>query len=114
MSIDYRQARNENWAKHGVEITHHFSPRECAVEARIPAGLSLPQHAHAHDHLSVLAQGVADVYVDGAGTRHIAPKVLTIKAGAVHTVVAVTDVTWVCTHGISAEDQADLEKQVLA
>jgi len=106
--------RAENWEKHGVQIEHHFSPRECAVVARIPAGISLPQHAHNHDHLSILASGSADVVVDGVRTRHEGPAVLTVKAGAVHTVEAVTDVFWVCCHGVSADDQHDLESQVIS
>ena len=105
--------RTENWEKHGVEIHHHFSERECMVEARIPAGISLPQHAHDHDHLSLLSSGTADVTVNGVTTRHHGGDVLTIKAGLVHTVVAVTDVVWFCIWGVTAHCQDDLESKVI-
>jgi quercetin dioxygenase-like cupin family protein len=111
LPVDQRAA---NWAKHGIEIAHHFSARECAVEARIPAGISLPQHAHDHDHLSILASGTVDLTVDGQTKRFTGPAVLHVRANAVHLVAAITDTFWVCCHGVSAEDQADLEKQVIA
>lgn len=106
--------RAENWAKHGIEMAHHFSARECAVEARIPAGVSLPQHAHSHDHLSILASGTADVVVDGEAKRFTGPECIHIRASAVHTVVAITDVVWFCCHGTNADDQTDLEAKVTA
>jgi quercetin dioxygenase-like cupin family protein len=105
--------RVENWAKCGIEIAHHFSGRECAVEAHIPAGVSLPQHAHSYDHLSILASGTADVVVDGEAKRFTGPECIHIRAGKAHTVNAVTDVVWYCCHGTDAEDQAGLEREVL-
>lgn len=67
-----------------------------AVETRIPPGLKLEAHRHAHGHLSVLAQGTADVTIDGKTKRFTGPCVVTVPANTQHEVVSVTPVVWFC------------------
>lgn len=58
-------------------------------------------HAHALDHLSLLAKGVVDVDVEGVSTRYVAPTAVTVKAGLRHQIRAVTDdCLWYCIHAI--------------
>lgn len=90
----------------GVGIVHHLVGGVYAKETHIPAGLRLTQHVHVYDHLSALMKGSVVVDVDGKRTMHDAPALLTIKAGQVHEVTAVTDVVWACLH---ATDETDLE-----
>ena len=66
------------------------------VETHAPAGHLLTQHSHEKPHLSYLAQGTAKVNVDGVSSVHVGPAVLTIAAHKVHSVYAVTDITWLC------------------
>jgi quercetin dioxygenase-like cupin family protein len=79
-----------------LDITHHFSSREYAKETFLPMGSEVPQHAHTHDHLAILAAGRALVEVDGVETRYHGPCCIVIEAGKVHKVTALTDVVWYC------------------
>lgn len=67
-----------------------------AVETRVPAGLCLEAHKHTHGHMSVLAQGVADVTIDGKTERMTGPCVVLVPANIQHAVVSVTDIVWYC------------------
>src|SRR6185369_2470644 len=64
-----------------MQITHHFSSREYAKETLLPIGSEVPQHAHTHDHLAILAAGRALVEVDGVETRYHGPCCIVIGAG---------------------------------
>lgn len=56
------------------------------------AGDAVPQHSHEHDHVTMLAIGMIDVWVDGAYLGEMeAPRPITIKAGTKHLFQAVTD-----------------------
>jgi len=79
-------------------IHHHFSSGVYAKETRIPAGHVLVQHAHKHDHLSILASGSVEMVVDGAKSVVHAPACLTIAAGKHHGVKSLADVVWYCVH----------------
>ena len=98
----------------GVGITHHFVGGLYAKETRIPAGVTLTQHVHLFDHLSALMQGTASVEVDGERVTHTAPVLLTIKAGKVHTVKAVTDVVWACLHATDETDPEQIDAGLIA
>lgn len=67
-----------------------------AVETRIPPGLCLEAHRHTHGHMSVLAQGVADVTIGDVTQRLIGPCVVSVPANTQHAVVSVTDIVWYC------------------
>ena len=66
------------------------------VETRIPAGLQLEAHRHSHGHMSILAQGVADVTIAGKTERFTGPCTVTVPANTEHKVVSVTPVVWYC------------------
>jgi hypothetical protein len=74
-----------------------------AVVTRIPGGYELESHKHDHGHLSVLANGTADVIVDGVCQRFTGPCHVTIPPGSKHEIHAVTDVVWYC---LWAQDSA--------
>jgi quercetin dioxygenase-like cupin family protein len=67
-----------------------------AVETRIKEGFQLEAHRHAHGHLSVLAQGTADVTIDGKTQRYTGPCVVSVPANTQHKVVSITPVVWYC------------------
>ena len=101
-------------AAYGVEIVHHFGGGTYAKEARIPAGVVLTQHTHPHDHLSVLAQGVALVEVDGQSQYFTGPCCINIKAGAPHKVEAKTPVVWFCIHATDDTDPETVDTSILS
>lgn len=94
-------------AINGVDVVHHFGGGAYAKETHIPEGVRLTQHVHPHDHLSILAQGLAIVEAAGERVRFSAPACITIKAGIAHSVEAVTPVIWYC---LWATDETDPEK----
>ena len=81
-----------------MSITFHGGGDEgiFVVETITKAGTLLQSHQHTHSHLSVLASGTADVTVDGKTERITGYKMLSIPANTKHTVVAVTDIIWLC------------------
>lgn len=83
-----------------IEITFHGGDSESgnvfAVRTDAEAGYELESHQHEHSHLSILAEGVADVTVDGVTTRMTGPTQVTIPANTKHKVQAVTNVVWFC------------------
>ena len=87
-------------------IHHDFSSGVYAKEARIPAGYLCVQHKHKFDHLSILATGSVELLVDDKVSVVHAPACLTIEAGKVHSIRAITDVMWYCIH---ATDCTDIE-----
>jgi quercetin dioxygenase-like cupin family protein len=100
-------------AAHGVDIEHHFSKREYAKEMRVKAGTLIQQHEHPHDHLSILAQGAARVWVDGVSVLHAGPACLHIEAGKAHSVEAVTDIVWYCVHATDDNDPLSVDQTIL-
>jgi quercetin dioxygenase-like cupin family protein len=85
-------------ALHGVSVVHHFGGGVYAKETLIPAGVRLAQHVHPHDHLSILAAGLAIVEAGGSCQEYAAPACITIAAGVEHSIAALTDVIWYCVH----------------
>ena len=94
-------------------IHHHFSSGVYAKETRIPAGYVLVQHAHKHDHLSILASGSVEMVVDGAKSIVDAPACLTIAAGKHHGVKSLTDVVWYCVHATDCTDEDDIDEVLI-
>jgi mannose-6-phosphate isomerase-like protein (cupin superfamily) len=95
-------------------IHHHFSAGVYAKETRIPAGYVLVQHAHKHDHLSILASGSVELVVDGVKSVVNAPACLTIAAGKHHGVKSITDVVWYCVHATSCVDENEIDEVLIA
>ena len=94
-------------------IHHHFSSGVYAKETRIPAGYVLVQHAHKHDHLSILASGSVEMVVDGVRSIVDAPACLTIAAGKHHGVKSLTDVVWYCVHATDCTDEDDIDEVLI-
>lgn len=90
-------------------IHHHFSSGVYAKETRIPAGYVLVQHAHKHDHLSILASGSVEMVVDGVKSIVEAPACLTIAAGKHHGIKSITDVVWYCVHATDCTDENEVD-----
>ena len=91
-------------------IQHHFSAGVYAKETHIPAGHVLVQHAHKHDHLSILASGSIELLVDGVKSVVTAPACLTIAAGKHHGVKSLTDVVWYCIHATECTNADDVDE----
>ena len=94
-------------------IHHHFSAGVYAKETRIPAGYVLVQHAHKHDHLSILASGSVELAVDGVKSIVHAPACLTIAAGKHHGIKSITDVVWYCVHATDCTDQDEIDEVLI-
>ena len=94
-------------------IHHHFSAGVYAKETRIPAGYVLVQHAHKHDHLSILASGSVELAVDGAKSVVHAPACLTIAAGKHHGIKSITDVVWYCVHATDCTDEDEIDEVLI-
>ena len=95
-------------------IKHHFSSGVYAKETRIPANSWLVQHAHLHDHLSILASGSVELIVDGKTSILHAPACLTIEAGKHHGVKSLTDVVWYCVHATDCTDEDEIDDVLIA
>jgi quercetin dioxygenase-like cupin family protein len=69
------------------------------------AGSFLRQHAHSHDHTTVIAHGAVFVWQDGKlDKQYQAPALLMIKAGVWHTFMALRDDTVIlCVHRLGNE-----------
>lgn len=91
-------------------IHHHFSSGVYAKETRIPEGYVLVQHAHRHDHLSILASGSVEMVVDEVKSIIHAPACLTIPAGKHHGIKSLTDVVWYCVHASDCTDQNEIDE----
>jgi hypothetical protein len=100
-------------AEAGVGIEHHFGGGVYAKETIIPPGVELTQHVHDFDHLSVLADGIVDIEVDGVlRTGLMAPRCFVIKAGSQHKVTAVIKSTWYCIHATGETDPAKVDAAI--
>jgi quercetin dioxygenase-like cupin family protein len=96
-----------------VGIKHFFSGREYAKQMTLPAGHYAETHKHNHDHLSILAAGRVLVTIDGATAEHTGPTCITIPAGAVHRIDALTDSTWFCVHATDETDPDKIDHQLI-
>ena len=88
-------------------VAHHFSAGLYAKQMHLPAKHFAVSHAHAYDHLSILAKGDVTVEVDGVRTEYKAPACINILAGLHHTITAHQDSVWFCIH---ATDETDVDK----
>ncbi len=69
------------------------------------AGTYMRQHAHTHDHTSMIARGSVFVWKDGKlDDRYKAPRLIFIKAGVWHTFQTLEDDTTIlCIHRLGNE-----------
>lgn len=93
-------------AAEDIEFPQHYVAGGVYVKQLIlaSAGDTVLGHAHAFDHLSLLAKGVVDVEVEGVNTRYTAPTAVNVKAGLRHQIRAVVpDCLWYCVHSVPEE-----------
>ncbi|HUD33795.1 MAG TPA: hypothetical protein VMR43_12375 [Variovorax sp.] len=94
-------------------VAHLFGGGVYIKETRIPAGMVLVQHKHAHEHLSYLASGTVELHVDGVTRTVVGPVGLTIEAGKHHGVKALTDALWLCIHATDCEDEETVDEALI-
>lgn len=93
-----------------INTNHHFDSGVYAREMHLPKGWQAESHKHTFDHMSILASGKVRVIADQKETTHIAPCVLSIKAGVVHQILAIQDSVWFCIHATEETDMPTLER----
>jgi hypothetical protein len=70
----------------------------------LKAGEMVAQHVHMHDHVTVVAVGTVRLTIDGVDQGEIvAPRPVSIRALAQHSMVAVTDALIFCVHNLRGE-----------
>ena len=88
-------------------IKHHFSSGTYVREMTLPKGYEVLTHSHNYDHLSILSQGTALVYIGDIATEYHAGDIVEIKAHIIHKIIAIEDITWFCIH---ATEETDISK----
>ena len=83
-----------------MDISHHFGGGMYIKETNFKAGEWGEKHTHSFDHLSVLASGRVQLTVDNVSVEIEGPKILTVQAGKVHQVLALTDVITISSSGV--------------
>lgn len=98
----------------GISIEHHFGGDAYIKAVGMQAGQFIGQHAHAHDHLSVLVHGSVRLYVEGQASRVLCGyQTLKIEAGKEHRIEAMTDAMWLCVWGTNDTDPATVDQTIL-
>jgi quercetin dioxygenase-like cupin family protein len=97
-----------------MDVAHAFGGGMYIKQCNLKQGFTYGQHKHAHDHLSILASGVADIEVDGQKTRFVGPIMVTIVAGKAHSITAVTPVLWYCCHATDETDVEHIDEELIA
>lgn len=90
-----------------IEVVHHFADGLYTKEMRIPAGVAMGKEVHPYTHQSFLAKGRVHLFRDDRDDIIEAPACICVEKGVAHTVIAITDVVWFCTHNTDrAGDEA--------
>lgn len=90
-----------------IKTQHHFSSGVYARRMELPAGWFAESHKHKFDHMSILASGEVNIFVDDEKFEYTTGAIVTIEAGKVHKIVAKTDSIWFCIH---ASDEMPIDK----
>lgn len=96
-----------------MKIVHHFGGGVYVKETFFDAGERGEKHVHDFEHLSTLVSGVVRLRVDQAVQVLTGPKVITIQAGKVHEVTAITPAIWHCTHATECTDPLMVDQKLL-
>lgn len=96
-----------------IGVVHHFSAGVYAKQMLLPAKHFAVSHAHAYDHLSILAKGRATVEVQGVETEYTAPACITILADEHHTITAIEDSVWFCIHATDETDPESVDEVLI-
>lgn len=77
------------------------------------AGDGAAQHSHEHDHVTMLARGSVDLWLDGKLVdRYEAPVPIPVKAGTKHAFVAVVDDTILyCIHNLHGKGYPEIREE---
>lgn len=95
------------------DIKHIFADGLYAKEAHIPAGMQVTKHTHEFTHFSILAKGRVMVRAGDSLEVYEAPACITIEAGILHEVLAITDVTWYCVHATDETDESLIDEVLI-
>ncbi len=87
-----------------LHIVHHFYDGVYMKEMRLPEGHAAEKHVHDFTHQSVLLSGRAHLIVDADTFDLEGPVCITIDAGKVHTIIALSDCEWYCIHETDITD----------
>lgn len=98
----------------GGETYWHLGGEVCAMEYRIPKGVSLLGHEHSYDHLSLVHRGLVRVTVGEESSLYAAGDMILIKAGKVHAVECLEDTVWFCIHHTTETEPEKIEKSVIS
>lgn len=93
-----------------INTNHHFNSGVYAREMHLPKGWQAESHKHKFDHMSILASGHVIVMVDEEKEEYIAPCVLNVQAGKIHSIYAIEEAVWFCVHATEEKDMLTLEK----
>lgn len=94
-------------------IAHHFSDGCYIREQTLKANHVVDTHKHNFNHFGLLGSGSAIVEVDGHGMTYTGPCVVEIKAGKVHKITALTDITWFCIHATDVTDPEAIDHALI-
>lgn len=107
---------NHGFEAAGVRVEHFFGNDGSGVYIKathVLAGTELSMHAHTFTHKSVLCAGRAELLVDDQTPQVlVGPVTLTVKAGHLHKVRAVTDVLWLCIHATDEADPGHIDRAI--
>jgi quercetin dioxygenase-like cupin family protein len=86
-------------------ITHFMDGKVGIKRMEIPAGATALSHKHKYDHYSIVTGGKFSVMEDGGQKVVYHPdSVVRIKAGVLHEICAIEDITVFCIHAMSETD----------
>lgn len=96
-----------------LKTIHHFSDGLYAKQMTIPKGFMAGSHAHAYNHLSILAKGRVIVSTDEYNKEYVAPACIEIKAGVHHMIEALEDSSWFCIHATTESDPEKVDEVLI-
>lgn len=94
-------------------MEHNFGGGTYAKEMRIPAGIYIVQHSHSYAHLGILAQGIAEVTLEGEVKTFSAPCCILLPANYNHKITAVTEAVWYCVHATDVTDPELIDASIM-
>lgn len=109
-SITELFAQNAGRMEVDLGTVHHFSSGVYAKEMHLPKDYFAVSHAHAYDHMSILASGVVEVVTDDGKATYTAPACIEIKQGVHHMIRALEDATWFCIHATNETDPEKIDR----
>lgn len=97
-----------------LQVRHYFCDGLYTKRMSIPAGAQVGKHVHDFTHQSQLAKGNVLLDVDSVVTEYAAPAYLIVSGGKQHTITAITDAVWFCTHITDETDPEKIDESLIA